>query len=130
MIGAALLAHLVGDYLIQSDWMANLKTKPGRDGWVAAVIHGVTYTLPYMFISQNLWTLLIIGGTHAVIDHYRLAKYVVWARNQLAPASSRFKPTPSGSPADRPDWLTMWLLFIADNVLHLLINVAAIMWIG
>lgn len=74
-----LLAHLVGDYLIQSDWMA--KQKLVR--WWPAVAHGVTYTLPYLFVTQNPWALLIIGGTHIVIDRYRLAKYVVWLKNQV-----------------------------------------------
>jgi hypothetical protein len=45
-----ILAHLVGDYLIQSDWMANEKTKR----WWPAIAHGLTYTIPYVLVTQSL----------------------------------------------------------------------------
>lgn len=121
-----LLAHLVGDYLIQSHWMAIKKTT----AWWPALVHGATYTLPYALVTQSPVALLVIGGTHAVIDRYRLARYVVWAKNQLAPAAFRAeKSSPTGYPASTPDWLAVWLLFIADNTLHLLINTAAVIWL-
>lgn len=129
MIGAVLLAHLVGDYLIQSHWMANKKTEPSAHGWIAATIHGTTYTLPFVFITQSWAALAIIAGTHILIDHWRLARHFVWLRNQLAPKQWRTEPSATGGPVDGPAWLHFWLLFIADNTLHLLINVGAIHWL-
>jgi hypothetical protein len=41
-----IVAHLVGDYVLQSDWMALEKTEPGRKGWIAALVHGLVYTIP------------------------------------------------------------------------------------
>lgn len=120
------LAHMVGDYLIQSHWMANAKAKQ----WFPAVLHGVTYTLPFVLITQSPIALLVIAGTHIVIDHWRLARYVVWFRNQLAPRA--WRPSlaePTGTPPEVPVWLSTWLLFIADNILHMLINVAAVVWL-
>ena len=67
-----ILAHLVGDYLIQSDWMASEKTKK----WWPAIAHGITYTLPYALVTQSLLALAVIAGTHVIIDHYRLARHV------------------------------------------------------
>ena len=81
MIGAVILAHLVGDYLLQSHWMANEKVKR----WFPAVVHGITYTLPFLFITLNPWSLLIIAGTHAVIDRYRLAKHFSYLKNLIGP---------------------------------------------
>lgn len=129
VIGAAGLAHLVGDYLLQSHWMANVKTRKSLEGWVAAVLHGVTYTLPFALITQSLPALAVIGGTHVVIDHWRLARYFTWARNQLAPKSWRPNLTATGAPDETPLWLSMWLLFIADNIIHTLINLAAVWWL-
>lgn len=127
VIASVGLAHMVGDYLIQSHWMATEKTKR----WWPAIVHGVTYTLPFLFITQSVTALAVIAGTHIVIDHYRLARYLVWFRNQFAPW--RFRPTlrrsPTGTPADAPDWLAVWLLFIADNIVHVLINIAAVIWL-
>ena len=122
------LAHLVGDYLIQSHWMATEKTKR----WWPAIVHGVTYTLPYLLITQSLAALLVIAGTHIVIDRLRLAKHVVWLKNQLGPRSHRpdwADAKATGYPSDTPAWLSVWLMIIADNTLHLIINTAAIIWL-
>lgn len=124
----ALLAHLVGDYLIQSDWMANEKTKR----WWPAVVHAVTYGVPFAFIVPSVTAWLVIVVTHAVIDRYRLARHVVWAKNFLAPRSywhpwSECKAT--GYHRDRPAWMAVWLMIIADNTIHMCINVAAVVWL-
>ncbi|ART68224.1 hypothetical protein BTO20_06170 [Mycobacterium dioxanotrophicus] len=124
-IATAGLAHMVGDYLIQSDWMAQEKTKR----WWPAVAHALTYGIPFLFVTQSLLALLVIISTHAVIDRYRLARHVVWFKNQFAPSAFRPPHTATGHGADRPDWLAVWLLIIADNVLHMLINVAAVVWL-
>lgn len=125
MIGLIIIAHLVGDYLIQNKWMAVEKTSRL---W-PAVVHGVTYTLPFLFITQSWLALLVICVTHIVIDRYRLPKYFIWAKNQLAPRQMRPKEVGATGDDDSPVWLSTWLLIIADNTIHLLINIAAIMWL-
>jgi hypothetical protein len=148
-----LVAHAVGDYLLQSDWMANEKTKRH----VAAAAHAITYALPFLFFHPSLAAMAVIIGTHFVIDRWRLARFVVFAKNRLAPRGRRSAswagPQPTqgedsrpvirhrewrtpwklcrntGYPDDRPAWLAVWLLIIADNVLHVLINGAALRWL-
>jgi hypothetical protein len=123
-----LLAHLVGDYLIQSDYMALEKTKR----WWPAVLHGVTYTIPYALVTQSLPALAVIAGTHIVIDRYRLARHVCWAKNLLAPKRYRYpwvECKATGYHESRPPWMSVWLLIIADNTLHLGINAAAVTWL-
>ena len=58
------LAHAVGDYIIQSDWMADNKTRKS----LAAGVHAVTYTLPFLFLTQAPLALAFIAGTHFLID--------------------------------------------------------------
>ncbi len=121
----AALAHLVGDYLLQTDWMATEKTKR----WAPALAHAATYTAAHLVVTRDPWRLAIIGSTHAVIDRYRLARHAVWAKNQLAPKSFRSSWAESkatGYKPDRPDWLTVWLMIIADNTMHLIINSLAL----
>lgn len=72
-----LWCHFLGDYLFQSDWMAVEKTKK----WLPAAVHAVTYTLPFLVATRNPVALVVIGGTHFVIDRWRLARFVVWAKN-------------------------------------------------
>ena len=117
-----LVAHLVGDYIIQTDWMANTKT---TRSWPAAV-HAATYTLPFMLLFGVMWQpLLLIAGTHFVIDRWRLARHLIWFRNLMSPAEWR-KPwvdcQSTGYHKDKPAWMTVWLMIIADNTLHLIIN--------
>ena len=119
------LAHTLGDYLLQSDWMATKKTI----AWCPAIVHGVTYGIPFLAITWNPWALAVIVGTHIVIDRFRLARYLVWVKNFIAPPGFNTdwddcKET--GYPSDRPVWLATILMIIADNTIHVVINSAAL----
>jgi len=122
-----LIAHAVGDYLLQSDWMATEKTQRS----VAAAAHALVYTLPFALLTQSPAALAFVAGSHFVIDRLRLARYVCWAKNWIAPV----RPAPwrecagNGYAPDRPAWLTTWLLIIADNTLHACCNAAALRWL-
>jgi len=126
-----LLLHLLGDYLLQSDWMAMNKTK----SHLAALVHALTYSVPFLLLSPSWIGWILILSTHELIDRYRLARYVVWAKNFLGPrgANQPWKECSStGYPAEsaeRPAWLTVWLLIIADNIIHLLINGVALKYL-
>lgn len=130
LLWCSVLAHMVGDYVIQTDHMAVEKLRR----WSIALLHGAVYTLPFVplaWFGVSPLALVVIGGTHAVIDRYRLARYLVWAKNQLAPKRYRYalRESRNGYPADRPEWLSGWLVVIADNVLHVSINAVAVLWL-
>lgn len=112
-----IVAHLVGDYILQSHWMA---TEKGRSH-LAAYVHAVAYSLPFIFVTPSGWrgilALLLIGGTHFVVDRWRLARYVVWLKN-----GAQGPVTATGYPENVQPWLAVWLLIIADNTIHILIN--------
>lgn len=126
-----LMAHMVGDYFLQSDWMALEKTKR----WWPAVVHGITYSIPFIpvvAVMEVRWpwlAILVIGGTHLLIDHWSLARHVVWAKNQLVPKDWRPGHTMTGHGEDRPIWLTLWLVIIVDNSIHMAINTASVVWL-
>jgi hypothetical protein len=114
-----LLAHAVGDYVLQSDWMAINKTR----STVAALAHALMYSLPFLLLSPTLRGLLIIALSHYVIDRWRLARYVCMVRNRLAPPrASRTASQDREDVVDRPPWITSWLVIIVDNTIHVLIN--------
>ncbi len=116
-----IVAHLVGDYILQSHWMAQEKTKQH----VAAAAHAICYTLPFLLITQSPAALAIICGTHFLIDRYRLARFVVWLKN-----GARGPFTATGYADDVPPWLSVWLLIWADNTIHIIINGLAIWAVG
>jgi hypothetical protein len=122
-----LLLHLVGDYLTQSDWMAQNK----RSQWLPAIAHASLYSAPFAFFG-SAWALAAILASHLLIDHYGLARYVVFAKNFLAPTSKRPRwehCKHTGYDQSRPVWMSMWLLIIADNTIHLCCNYAALRWL-
>ena len=80
-----LILHLIGDYLTQSDWMALNKTK----SFLPAATHALIYSLPFLLLTglggRGFLAWLVILNTHFLIDRFRLARYVVWAKNWMAP---------------------------------------------
>jgi hypothetical protein len=115
-----LLAHLVGDYLVQSHWMAVEKTH--RSGPAAA--HALTYAACFVPLTRSPGRLAIIAGSHFAIDRWRLARYLVWAKNQAAPSAYRYDLADAGRSGyvESQPWLHVWLGIIADNTLHLALN--------
>lgn len=120
-----LVCHAIGDYVLQSDWMATEKTKQS----LAAAAHASAYTVPFLLLTTTPWALAVILGTHFVIDRWRLARYVVWIKNWLGPNKPWAECIATGYPADRPAWLTVWLLIIADNTMHVLCNGLALYYL-
>lgn len=116
-----ILAHLVGDYILQSHWMATNKTKDS----LAALLHAVTYTIPFALITGSVAALAFICGTHFLIDRFRLARFVVWAKNGM-----RGPVTATGYADDVPPWLSVWLLIWADNTLHIICNGLAVAYLA
>lgn len=121
------LAHMVGDYILQSHQMAEEKTKSTS----AAIAHVALYSLPFFFFEPSVWAWLVIVTTHFFIDRFRLARYVVWAKNNfLATHLSRWADCrQTGYPERAPAWLSVWLLIIADNILHIVINGLALKYL-
>lgn len=121
-----ILLHLIGDYITQTNWMANEKTKRIR----AAVLHAIVYSAPFVLLTQSWLALSTIGATHYLIDHFRLARFVVFAKNWITEPHLKWSDcSATGYPSATPPWLAVWLLIIADNTLHLCINYAAIRWL-
>lgn len=128
-IALIFVAHLVGDYVLQTDWMAGEKTKR----WLPAFVHGFVYMLPFLVVTQSPLALLTIALTHVVIDRFRLARYVIWFSNQLGPKAYRYSlaeaKTHFGYSKNKPPFIAVWLLFIVDNTLHLIINILSAVYL-
>jgi hypothetical protein len=119
----AIAAHFVGDYLLQTNHMALEKTSR----WTPAILHGITYTIPFLFLTSSPLALFFISVTHILIDRFRLVKYVIWFKNQIAPKRHRHSMTPTGYHPDTPDWLAIGLMIVTDNLIHILLNAFALL---
>jgi hypothetical protein len=94
-------AHMIGDYLIQTDWMAAGKK---RSSWICAV-HVLTYLIPFLFTPLAWWQVALIGLQHFAQDR---TGFVVWMMK--AKGSGVFVGPPCGP----------WSVIVTDNVLHVL----------
>jgi hypothetical protein len=120
-----LLCHLIGDYCLQSDYMATEKVKRS----VAAVYHCLLYTFCFTFLTYKVNALCFIFATHFLIDRFRLAKYVCYAKNFMSPRTYWYEwvdCNATGYHTDRSMYLSVWLLIITDNTMHLLCNYIAL----
>lgn len=134
--GTQVLAHLVGDFVLQSDELANAKTTQTR----AALWHVAIYGLAFWLIMGASWkAMAFVIGSHFVIDRWRLARHVGWAKNWLGPSGiwwlatreniSRPKPwaecSKTGYDSEKSVWMAVWLMIIVDQVLHIACNAIA-----
>ena len=94
-------AHLIGDYLLQNDWMANGKKKAS---WIC-VVHVLTYLLPFAFTGLSWWQIALIGVQHFAQDR---TGFVAWLMK--AKGSAAFMQAPCGP----------WSVILTDNILHVL----------
>jgi hypothetical protein len=139
-----LILHLLGDYVTQSDWMANGKTSK----YIPAMAHALCYSVPFILLSHSPLALFVICSTHFLIDRFRLAKYVCYAKNFLAPKSAFMNVNldlgtgerywirtekyrwencnVTGYPSELPPFMAVWLMIVADNTMHLAINYLAL----
>lgn len=94
-------AHLIGDYIVQNDWMAQGKKK---SSWICSV-HIITYLIPFLFCGFEWWQIALIGAEHFLQDRTNI---VVWLMKTKGSAS--FIGPPCGP----------WSVIVTDNILHIL----------
>lgn len=120
-----IVAHLLGDFVLQNHWMGVNK----NDQWFPAAVHAVLYTVPFVIFFGFCWALIPISVTHYFIDRYQLVKKY-WV-NFWGIGKSGWLPGKLGvQMKDAPPFIGIWLAFIADNAFHLVINGASLHYLG
>jgi hypothetical protein len=65
------VAHLIGDFILQNEWMvASKKTKS-----YVCLVHVVVYLIPFLLTGLQWWQILLIGAQHFVQDR---SEFVFW----------------------------------------------------
>ena len=65
------IAHLVGDFILQNEWMAVNK----RHTSFVCLVHVLVYLLPFLLTGLAWWQLVLIGVTHFAQDR---SGFVFW----------------------------------------------------
>ena len=108
-----LLLHLIGDYLLQTDWMAKNKKAKTHNGLYACILHCFVYSLPF-FYTANYRQVALISLTHFLIDRWFFVKWYMNTFGLKDFAKAPFAP---------------WSIFVVDNTFHLLCNFAILEWV-
>lgn len=96
-----LFCHLIGDYWLQTTWMAKQK----RFSVSSCLAHACCYALPFWIITSDPLPLAGIGGAHYLVDRYALAQAVARLRGD------DLKQVPP------------WCITVIDQSMHVLSNV-------
>ena len=96
-----ILAHLVGDYILQNDYLALNKKRSNA----ICMIHVLFYMVPFLLCGFAPWQLLLIAIQHYVIDR---SNFVVWFMKW------------KGSEAFATGICSPWSVIVMDNILHIL----------
>lgn len=75
-----LLLHLLGDFVVQNDWMALNKKKPGVLGFAACFIHCFMYSIPFLLVASPAGVFLVFC-THFLIDRSNFVTWILSVRN-------------------------------------------------
>jgi hypothetical protein len=110
-----LLLHLFGDFILQNDHVGIGKKEKSPIGLFRCVFHCITYSLPFLLITNWLGVILI-GAGHFVIDRWQFTTWFIKTKNREI-YSGNF-----GYSSSRPAFVALWLNIIQDQVLHLIIN--------
>lgn len=98
-----LLAHLIGDFILQNDWMAQNK----KTSSFACFAHATSYMIffmPFLWLGLSPVGFILIWIQHFMQDR---TNFVLWFMDQTG--SSDFKNAP----------MSPWSIIITDNILHL-----------
>ena len=124
-----LLGHLVGDYLLQNNWMAENKHKHLGLGWLTCTVHCLLYTAAVCFFTWEfslLW-IVCVFLSHFIIDKFALAERylkIINGRSIGTFLASRENQEYSPHIGLRAS-LVVLVYVVVDNTMHLLLMALA-----
>ena len=72
MLLVLVFCHLVGDYVLQSNFLATTK----GSNWYHLFVHCALYVLPFYILFDLTWQLVITFAIHIIVDSLK-ARYKV-----------------------------------------------------
>lgn len=110
-LASAIVGHLVGDYLLQNDWLASNKKQPGRSGDLACNLHCAIWTACVCLFGgcrfpEAWWVVPVLFLAHFAQDRTNL---VCWWMRQVGQEGFALGP------------YAPWSVVVVDNVWHIVV---------
>jgi hypothetical protein len=131
VLAGLVLAHLVADFLLQTDGVVADKAAPGRRAMRGLGLHGLGVAiclvpLVALFGLPGLWTLLAVTATHVAIDRWKALATRRTEARALAAAHARHATGAASPVALGPAWTPAPAgLFVLDQAAHAAVLVGA-----
>ncbi len=74
-----LICHLIGDYVLQNDFIAKTKA----NNYYHLFVHCVLYCVPFYLIFNLSWQLAVIFISHLIVDYLKCHKKISYFADQL-----------------------------------------------
>jgi hypothetical protein len=72
--------HLIGDYVLQSDYIATNKGK----NWYELFVHCFLYCIPFYFVFGFCWQLYVVFIAHLIVDPLKARwNKITYAQDQI-----------------------------------------------
>jgi len=68
-----ILCHLLGDYVLQVDFIAKSK----GNNWYHLFVHCALYCLPFIVVFGLTWQIAVIFVTHLIVDSLKARFYKI-----------------------------------------------------
>jgi hypothetical protein len=105
-----ILAHLIGDFLFQNDWMAVEKKKSN----LACTIHVFFYMIPFLLTEISIIQFLLIASQHWVQDR---TSFIAWWCKRIGSFQGEIKHHALVS-NNKFERVLPWGHFIKDQIFH------------
>lgn len=103
-LAAAIVGHMVGDFVFQSDWMATHKAHRSS----VCAVHVLVYVIcvaGFTRFAWPWWVYLLIGAHHFITDRFRCARLSMDVMGQRGFATGPLAP---------------WSVVVIDQTMHLI----------
>jgi hypothetical protein len=126
-----LLAHLVGDFLLQHEAMVADKFTSGRRRWRGLAGHGAGVGLaltpvPLVYGARGAAFLVVVTVGHVLIDRWKVRATRHAEAVALAEVHRRHQPADPGETGLGPAWTPIpGALFLVDQLAHIVLTIAA-----
>jgi len=129
-----ILGHLIGDYILQTDYMALNKVRPDLKGYWSCFLHCLIYSIcvacligsGHAYMGQVPWIVLMVFVAHFPIDKFSFGK--LWLKYILKknhPSTLTETPNTIINNSIRLFYYN-FVYVVVDNTFHLIFMVAGV----